>query len=421
MRNNYSYTITPDYDIFYCDPEGCEYTLYDDELSNDDISLGPCFRFVIPGMEEWQRRYEDATDFASTTTDPSFDWKSWHLEGLQFAKKIRLLLPKIYKLYYRPPYEDISNTIETIEVDENIDNKICLLGNESSFKGQKPSFKHNVSFTFEKKDNQYVITAEVINLKQTFSIHSNKIEYLRKWFVRIIKKEEDPVVLYNICDYELQYFHQSVGIHYNMGEFIIWHKEKGTVFSAYVDTREFVRTFYFSFMTELGFLLYDWKEDGDVIDPTDEERKEKWRDYNALKSPITEWFITDELFENTPMPETDSHPEVNESFVMFPDYGCTIFWDTMGIGSGDDVHLLSDFGEFVFNIPGLMKWAEHYDKHDSSQSFDEFWNDGWNLAKQIRKVLPENIELFYMCFDPKDPNKKCEYMSWRPRIIVPFI
>ena len=80
--------ISPDFDVLYVDAEGCSFDASGDEISNDDLEMGPLFCFAIPGIEEWLRRYVDATDFVDTVTDPSFDWKTWHCEGLLFAKAI---------------------------------------------------------------------------------------------------------------------------------------------------------------------------------------------------------------------------------------------------------------------------------------------------------------------------------------------
>lgn len=104
---------------------------------------------------------------------------------------------------------------------------------------------------------------------------------------------------------------------------------------------------------------------------------------------------------------------------MFPDYGGCIFWDTMGVGSGDFQELLTDSGELSIDVPGLKKWSEFYDNPDEGQTFVEYWKEGWELAKQIRKLLPENIDLFFMCYDPSHPETVVKYFSTLPRIIVP--
>lgn len=167
--------ISPDIDVLCINSDSCCASAYGDEICNDSPWLGPRFNIVVPGIEEWVKRYEYATDFAETTTEPSFDWISWHYEGLCFAKAIQ----------------------------------------------------------------------------------------------------------------------------------------------AYV----------------------------------------------------------------------------NESFVIFPDWGGCIFWDTMGVGSGDYNELSTDNGDFKLNVLGLQKWGDFYDNNDNRQTFEQWWQEGWKLAKEIRRQLPARIDL----------------------------
>ena len=100
-----------------------------------------------PGIEEWLHRYEMATDFTDTTTDPSFDWKTWHYEGLCFAKAIWERLPSSYSLFYRPPYEDGSCTMNEVKIDENTDKLIDQLRRVADKNIASVSFKDNHSYT----------------------------------------------------------------------------------------------------------------------------------------------------------------------------------------------------------------------------------------------------------------------------------
>ena len=75
--------------------------------------------------------------------------------------------------------------------------------------------------------------------------------------------------------------------------------------------------------------------------------------------------------------------------------------------------------DFKLNVPGLQKWGDFYDNHDNSQTFEQWWQEGWMLAKEIRRQLPARIDLYYMCFNPKCPDKIIDYQAGFPRIIVP--
>ncbi len=133
--------ISPDYDVLYQDGDGCCDSAYGDIIYNDAPCLGPRFSIVVPGIEEWLKRYEFATDFAEAMTDPSFDYITWHYEGLCFAKAIWEQMPRCFKLYYQPPYEDHSGTLGEVVIDENVESLIDSL---RMFANKIESFIHGL-------------------------------------------------------------------------------------------------------------------------------------------------------------------------------------------------------------------------------------------------------------------------------------
>ena len=404
--------ISPDYDVLYQDSDSCCANAYGDEISNYSPWLGPIFSFVVPGIQEWLRRYEDATDFANTTTDPSFDWATWHYEGLCFAKAVWEQLPRCYTLYYDPPYEDRSGIISKVRIDETVDDLIDSLRLFASKKAAALSLKDNIEYDIKRKDGHLEVTFRINKLVFSISIPFNRLTGVKNWLKDIIDAKESACTI-QLPGHDLHYSHQTVGSHPEMGQFWIsknypYHNE----FNAYVDTKEFVRGFYLSLMTELGFRLYD-----DIDNyPSGEELHAKWKPYNDLKSCKIEAFISGQEIR-----EDDCQTYVTESYVIFPEWGGCIFWDTMGVGSGEYDELNSEVGDFKIDVPGLQKWSDFYDNHDDSQTYEEWWHEGWELAKEIRRQLPNNIDLYYMCFDPKQPDKLIDYSSGFPRIIVPTI
>lgn len=54
--------ISPDIDVLCINSDSCCASAYGDEIYNDSPWLGPRFSIVVPGIEEWVKRYEDATD-----------------------------------------------------------------------------------------------------------------------------------------------------------------------------------------------------------------------------------------------------------------------------------------------------------------------------------------------------------------------
>lgn len=402
--------ISPDIDVLFVDGDSCCASAYGDEISNDSPWLGPRFSIVVPGIDEWVRRYEDATDFAETTTDPSFDWISWHYEGLCFAKAIWEQMPRCYTLYYEPPFEDHSGTIVEVIIDENVDSLIGRLRPLAKRTPAPLSRKDNIEYQLERKDDCVQITFRINNLVLGMPLSFKSLPGIKQWLKDIIDAKGEVCTI-QLTGYNLHYARQTVGSHPEMGRFLISKNcPYNDEFTAYVDTKEFVRGFYLSLMTELGFGLY---EDIDNH-PEGEERNAVWKPYNDLKSRKIEAYIS-----GIEIREDGIQSYVNESFVMFPDWGGCIFWDTMGVGSGDFDELNTDNGDFKLNVPGLQKWGDFYDNHDNSQTFEQWWQEGWKLVKEIRRQLPDRIDLYYMCFDPKSPDEIIDYHSWLPRIIVP--
>ncbi len=404
--------ISPDFDVLYIDAEGCCNYAYGDMVSNYSPELGPCFCFVVPGVEEWVRRYEMATDFAETTTAPSFDWSTWHYEGLCFAREIWEKLPRCYTLYYEPPYEDKSGVIGKMAIDDHITEIIDKYRGSASIDAIPLSIKDIIGYGVEREKDNLNVIFRVNKLEMKVVIPLVMLTAIRHWLLKIIDGDNE-ICTVHLPGFDCHFAHQTVGAHTEMGRF--WISKSNTYdvdFCAYVEAEEFVRSLYLTLMTELGFGLYN---DIDSY-PSAGEKRTAWKPYNDLKSRKIEAFILGQTFLSE-----ESKALVTETFVMFPDWGGCIFWDTMGVGSGGHDELYSDCGDFKINVPGLRKWAGYFDNHDDSQTYEEWWLEGWTLAKEIRKQLPEDIDLYYMCFDPQQPGKLVDYNSALPRVVVPYL
>lgn len=402
--------ISPDCDVLIIHSDGCCDCAYGDEISNDRQELGPRFSIVMPGIDEWLERYASATDFTETTTDPSFDWKTWHYEGLCFAKAIWNKLPRCYTLYYDPPFEDRSHTVESMIIDEKTDSLIENLKKEASLLPLRPSIQHNIGYEVKRGDNGLGVLFRYNKMTCKVNIPYTRLADVKSWLKEISAGNEDASLLI-LSEYKVYFFRQSVGLHTDMGElWIVKDSDSLPVFCAYVNIRIFIKGLYLSLMTELGFGLY--RNIDDCLSAN--EIHSIWKPYNELKSLSLEHYISgsESFMEDEPT------TNVNETFVMFPDYGGCMFWDTMGAASGDYEVIYSDMGDIKIDVPGLREWQARYES-DNDSPFDEYWMEGYKMAKMVRQQLPANIDLYFMCFDPQAPDKIIDYRSDCPRILIP--
>lgn len=67
------------------------------------------YKVLVPGIYNWHRAYEDATDFADCRVDEKFDLEEWNRHGLELAKVMRRGLPSNIDLWYCYPFEDEKN------------------------------------------------------------------------------------------------------------------------------------------------------------------------------------------------------------------------------------------------------------------------------------------------------------------------
>lgn len=105
--------ITADALSFYQNEEGLSYNLSDDDILEIDKFDGTdeVYSIELEGAEEWLS--EEMTvlgDFESGHEDSeyvkNFDWDDWNMRGLEFAQKIRSILPETFEVRYSTAHED---------------------------------------------------------------------------------------------------------------------------------------------------------------------------------------------------------------------------------------------------------------------------------------------------------------------------
>lgn len=102
-------TIDPDVDVFLSDMRGCCYGI----MNNDEINYpgqeeNP---ISLSGVKEWVDEMFPIVVDASTGHPGEYQWRHFHERGIQFAQKLRELLPSKYDLWYKAPFEDKSGVI----------------------------------------------------------------------------------------------------------------------------------------------------------------------------------------------------------------------------------------------------------------------------------------------------------------------
>lgn len=235
--------ISPDIDVLYIDSDSCCAIASGDEICNECPSLGPRFSIIVPGIEEWVQRYVDATDFVETTTDSSFDWITWHYEGLCFAKAVWEQMPRCYELYYEPPFEDHSGTIEKLLIDEQVDGLIDSLRPLANLASPPLSIKANIAYKLERKGDSMLVRFRINNLVFDLPLSFKCLPRVKTW-LNDITDFRAGVCTVQIHGYDLYYLHQTVGLHPEMGRFWISKRNPyDSKFCAYVDTQEFVNGF----------------------------------------------------------------------------------------------------------------------------------------------------------------------------------
>ena len=90
--------------------------------------------------------------------------------------------------------------------------------------------------------------------------------------------------------------------------------------------------------------------------------------------------------------------------IMNPDYGDAIFWDEEGccIGGCDWLFLDEIIEISLKSIPELKDWFIDWDYESlyhtnnwTDAQWKDWWSKGLKLAKEVKAILPEYVDLFY--------------------------
>ena len=244
--------ICPSTKGMYIDTEGAAATPYCDVIEVDEFRRSRTLcSFVIPGLMEWYERY---LNFQSGK-DEDFDWKEWHYDGLLFTRQIYENMPRGIQVRYEVPAEDQSNALESFDVNEEaIDSLLESIGECGS--DREPAMCESV-VTSVKEEGGLVhvrISVKGDDSSYTFRMSYQSLVLLKEFMEKIALSEGNPVTWESQAFENGMYFYpQTIGGLKFMGQFQVF-TSRGLVFSAYVNSREFVRSVYRSILTHVGTL-----------------------------------------------------------------------------------------------------------------------------------------------------------------------
>jgi len=277
----------------------------------------------------------------------------------------------------------------------------------------------DVLFDFEEPSFGGIITKIYVNGNEKQSLALNKnwdpIPGLKTWMEDIA--DEKKVCSEMRIDVALKWFvfhYEHLGIDEkkrDIGLFCVCCTEayssiKGKItVMAICDTKRFVSMLYTKLLRYSSeyhtyrHIVIDWGFSGSKGIPAN------WSFYNCLKSPKIEWYCDPDVEPGAAMPTFKKKPCVKETVHMWCDYGGAVFWDYKGVCTGDTDGF--DYGKDYENeidlsdMTELEEWYDEFDKFDdpcddrNDDDYEKWFKKGWHLAKEIRKRMPANVDLFY--------------------------
>lgn len=244
--------ISPSAKGLYIDTEGAAAVPYCDVIEVEEFRRSRVLcSFVMPGLMEW---YESYLRFQSGK-DENLDWKEWHYDGLRFTRQIYENMPRGIKVRYEVPAEDQSGTLQSFDVNEEaIDSLLESMGECGS--DREPAMCESV-VTSVKEEGGLVhvrISVKGDDSSYTFRMSYQSLVLLKEFMEKIALSEGNPVTWESQAFENGMYFYpQTIGDLKFMGQFQVFTSRR-LVFSAYVNSREFVRSVYRSIMTHVGTL-----------------------------------------------------------------------------------------------------------------------------------------------------------------------
>jgi hypothetical protein len=261
---------------------------------------------------------------------------------------------------------------------------------------------------------------------------------MKRWLEDIVRSRNMETTMHIDCEGEEMYLHYEklrdadfvistkdkwrhsrTDVFSEIGLFYVYDSCSDTIpFYALCETGDFGNSIYLALLalfgncynTQHSNFAEEWFYDENDL------RKGKKLDhltvYNSIKSPLIEWKI-----QNPQCFCGDKHfrkmPKIKETVSMWCDFCGALFWGSGTINEGaciGDVESISTdtAGEIrLDSIKGLKEWYNEYDsahlpeKDWSKKRWNDFQERGFSFALEVRKLLPDTIDLFYYDWYPR--------------------
>ena len=274
------FNISPSSRGLYIDTDGVAITPHSDIIAKKDFKwVRDSYSVVVPGLMEWYERYLQYI----TNPNDEFDWKGWHRDGLLFTKQIYFSLPRYIPMRYVIPAEDDSNTLDSFEVsEEKLHSLLAILGDTSG--AREPVSSDVIGVGVKEEDGHIAVRLRIKGKYDNITIHmeNDSLELLRDFLEKITIAEHEPISCESRrSEFGMYFYPQTIGELKHMGQLHIF-SERELVFSAYVNSKLFIRSLYRSIMTQLVSM-----NDADS--------------YESFQSNVLECFIDDETCKSTPL------------------------------------------------------------------------------------------------------------------------
>lgn len=132
---------------------------------------------------------------------------------------------------------------------------------------------------------------------------------------------------------------------------------------------------------------------------------DNWEFYNTLKSTLIEWnYDSDRAYRHEWL-EFKDPSKIQETVHMWTEWGDGLFWHQRGGCSGNAEGFFIDTDGIEIDLSVMPELRQWYDEWELDGPFGvEKWTEehertwfqkGWELAKKIRTMLPECVDLYY--------------------------